>query len=182
MPDLPLLIPQMQPKAVDESVSLEKPLEPKNLEIKPIDFDKIKEVKPGKNENIKIIATSSSSQHSNVDGVENSSGSSHTMVNVNGDVKQETVQFGKNTTEEEKPKEEKKPSNDQKPQEPKTTKEPKLGKFSKLRKLTKANDIKSDDKPKEERKPKEVQTESDDKKSGDTVDDKPDENKDNHEN
>lgn len=155
MPQFPLFfppirpIPPMKPIPPMEPIYPVKPLEPINpLEIKPINFDDIRKAKPGDNENMQINASSSHSQYSDVDGVQNSSGGSNTMVNINGDVRQEMVEFGTNPGGG-IPGGDKNPSGVQRPDEPNISMDSEFGKQSKPSYASNPNNTKLDVNPKE---------------------------------
>lgn len=189
MPEFPFFFPMfpfdpIKPIPPKEPAPPVKPLEPTNpFEIKPINFDNISNVKPGDNENIQITASSSNSKYSNVDGVEKKSGKAHTMSNVNGNIRQEIVEFDNNPDHQDvgKPSEDKNPIGEQKLGESKLSKVTRLGKFSKLNRGN-TNDIKHDAKPTDELKTKEVQTKSDDRQPDHTVEHQPDGRDDNNKN
>ncbi|XP_026320058.1 uncharacterized protein LOC113230368 isoform X2 [Hyposmocoma kahamanoa] len=151
MPEFPSFFPAIQPIPPTKPTPPTEPVLPvkpiNTLEVKPINFEKIKNAKPGANENIQIVTSSSHSQYSDVDGVQKSRGGAHSMVNINGNVRQETVEFN-NIPEGGKPRGDKNPSGDQRPE--KLTKGIKLVKHSKSSKSATANDINPDIKPKQD--------------------------------
>lgn len=138
MPEFPPMqpIPPIKPIPPMEPILFVKPLAP-------INFDKIKKAKPGENENIQIMASSSHSQYSDVDGVQNSSGGSNTMVNINGNVRQEIVDYNN------KPVGEEPRGGNKRPEDSKVPKGTKLGKHSKSSKAAKPNDTNLHVKPTE---------------------------------